>query len=278
MQLVLVAHRSSTSLKITDVGIIVGYNQRTLELSGITRINTEITAQFHRTAHAFGDIDKRTVTKHGTVQCCEEIVAVGHDGAEILAHQVAMLLDGIADGTEDDALLTEFFLKSGLHADRVHDGIHGSVAAQCQPLFQRNTQFVESLLQLRVNLSVPSWLLGHRVGIVADCLIVDGRHMHMSPSRFLLFLPVAERLQAELEHPLGFPFLSRDEPNDVLVQPLLNDFSMYIRGETELIFLFGYLTDVLVTCPACFTCGGSKFFILHSSLFSFTVSGRPLSR
>ena len=68
----------------------------------------------------------------------------------------------------------------------------------------------------------------------------------MPPRWLLQGLPIAERLQAEVQHPVGFPFLSRDEPNDILVQPFLDDFCMYIRGETELIFLFGYLTDKLV--------------------------------
>ena len=70
--------------------------------------------------------------------------------------------------------------------------------------------------------------------------------MHMSPSGLLQRLPVAESLQAEVEHPFGFTFLSRDEPNDILVQPFLYDFGMYIRREAELILLFSHLTDVII--------------------------------
>ena len=66
--------------------------------------------------------------------------------------------------------------------------------------------------------------------------------MHMAPLWLLLLFPVAERLQAELKHPLGLPFLSRDEPNDILVQPFLDYFSMYVGSETKLVFLFSYLT------------------------------------
>ena len=72
--------------------------------------------------------------------------------------------------------------------------------------------------------------------------------MDVPPLRLCLFLPVAEGLQTEVEHPLGLSLLSGDEPNDILVQPFLDDFSMDIRREAELIFLFGYLTDKLIAC------------------------------
>ena len=54
------------------------------------------------------------------------------------------------------------------------------------------------------------------------------------------------KIDPELEHPLGLPLLSRDEPNDVLVQPFLDNFSMYVRGETELVFLLRHLTYVFI--------------------------------
>ena len=64
----------------------------------------------------------------------------------------------------------------------------------------------------------------------------------MSPFGLRLFLPVTKRLQAELEHPLGLPLLGRDEPNDILIQPLFYDFCMYIRREAKLVFLFSDTT------------------------------------
>ena len=69
-----------------------------------------------------------------------------------------------ANTAEDDALLTEFLLEGSLHRHRVHDGIHGG-AAQSQTLLQRNTELIECLLQLRINLLVL-WLLGQRISIV----------------------------------------------------------------------------------------------------------------
>ena len=82
----------------------------------------------------------------------------------------------------------------------------------------------------------------------------------MSPCGLRLFLPKAESLEAELKHPFGFPLLGRDQSDDVLVQAFLDDFSMYIRREAELIFLFGYLTYIFV------------FILISQLLLSFTPS------
>ena len=138
MQLVLVAHRGGTALQVGDVGIVVGNDEGTLKLPCVAGIDAEIAAQFHRTAHAFGDVDERPVGEYGRVEGGKVVVAIGHDGAQVLAHQIAMLLDGITDGTEDDALLSQFFLKSGFDADRVHDGVDGSIATQGQAFLQGN--------------------------------------------------------------------------------------------------------------------------------------------
>ena len=75
-----------------------------------------------------------------------------------------MLFHCLADTAEDDTFLTEFLLEGSLHRHRVHDGIYGGTA-QSQTLLQRNTELVECLLQLRINLLVLR-LLYQRVGIV----------------------------------------------------------------------------------------------------------------
>lgn len=68
----------------------------------------------------------------------------------------------------------------------------------------------------------------------------------MSPCRLRLLFPIAESLQSELQHPFRLTFLGRDEPDDVLVESYRDYLRMYVRREAELIFLFGYLTDVLI--------------------------------
>lgn len=94
-----------------------------------------------------------------------------------------MLLYRLADGHEDDALLFQLLLESRLHGDRVHDGIHRHTA-QCETFLQRDSQFVECLHQLRVDVVHGlhlALLLCHRVGIVRDSLIVYLRKGDMRP-------------------------------------------------------------------------------------------------
>ena len=207
MQLVLVAHGCRASFQITHVRVVVGHDERALKLSGVAGVDAEVAAQFHGASDAFGDVDKRAVAEHSAVEGCKEVVAIGDHSAQVLSHQVGMLFDGLADRAEDDAFLAQLLLEGGLHRHRVHDGVDGGVATQRQTLLQGNAQLVEGLLQFGVYLSVARRFLGHRVGIIGNFLIVDRRHMHVSPLRLGLLFPVAERLQSELEHPLGLAFL-----------------------------------------------------------------------
>ena len=56
MKLVLVAHRSGAALHITQCRTFVSNDESTLELTGSLRIDTEITGEFHRAAHAFRNV------------------------------------------------------------------------------------------------------------------------------------------------------------------------------------------------------------------------------
>ena len=56
MKLVLVAHRSGAALHITQCRTFVSNDESTLKLTGSLRIDTEITGEFHRAAHAFRDV------------------------------------------------------------------------------------------------------------------------------------------------------------------------------------------------------------------------------
>ena len=128
MQLVLVAHGGRAALKVGDVRVVVGHDKGTLELPRVSGVDAEVAAQLHGTAHALGDVDERAVAEDCRVEGGIEVVAIGHDGAQVLAHQVGMLLDGIAYAAEDDAFLAQLFLEGGLHADRVHDGVDSGIA------------------------------------------------------------------------------------------------------------------------------------------------------
>ena len=164
MELVLITHWRCTSLQVRNVSIIIGDDQCTLKLTGVTGIDAEVTAQLHRAADAFRNINERAIAEYATVQGCIEVITIRNHGSQILSYQIRMLLHSLTNTAEDDALLTEFLLEGSLHRHRVHDGIHGG-AAQSQTLLQRNTELVECLLQLRINLLVLR-LLCQRVGIV----------------------------------------------------------------------------------------------------------------
>ena len=151
-----------------------------------------------------------------------------------------MFAYSLGDGTEDDTFLGEFLLEGSLDRHRVHDGID-SCTRQGKAILERNTQFVESLHEFGVNLLILAILrLCRRVGIVGNSLIVDGRQGDMSPRRLLPGLPVAICLKTEIEKPFGFSFLLGDEPYDILVKSLLDDFGMYVGSKTEFVFLLYY--------------------------------------
>ena len=118
-----------------------------------------------------------------------------------------MVLYGVAYRAEDDAFLGKVLREGGLHADGVHDGVYRH-AAQRKAFFERYAELVECLHQLGVYLLILVLLLGERVGVVRNRLIVDLGHVHVSPLRLLHRLPVAECLQTELEHPVGFALLA----------------------------------------------------------------------
>ena len=205
MQLVLVTHRSRTSLKIADVRAVIGDDERALELPCVSRVYSEIAAQLHRASHPLGYIDERAVAEYGRVKRGIEVVPVWHDCTKILPYQLGMFLDGLADAAEDYALLTQLLLECGLHRHRVHDGID-SGATQCEPFLKWYAELVERFLQFRVYLLVLGFA-GKGVGIIRYSLIVNVGHRQMSPCRLLQGFPVIESLKPELEHPFGFSLL-----------------------------------------------------------------------
>ena len=58
MELVLITHWRCTSLQVRNIGIIIGDDQCTLKLTGITGIDAEVTAQLHRAAYALRNINE----------------------------------------------------------------------------------------------------------------------------------------------------------------------------------------------------------------------------
>ena len=59
----------------------------------------------------------------------------------------------------------------------------------------------------------------------------------MTPLRLLLLFPVAESLQAELQHPFRLTFLRRNQSHHILVQSNGDHLGIDICCETKLVFL-----------------------------------------
>ena len=105
MELVFVAHRSGTSLQIADIAAVIAYDERALKLSCVAGVDAEISGEFHRATHAFGNVDERTIGENSTVEGGKEVVAIGHNRAEIFADEFGIFTNGLRDTAKDDAFL-----------------------------------------------------------------------------------------------------------------------------------------------------------------------------
>ncbi|MNZ52933.1 hypothetical protein D3C78_707970 [compost metagenome] len=97
VQLVAVAHGRRTPFDVTDVTAFVGHQNGTFELSGFFGVNTEIGRQLHWATHAFRDVDKCPVGGHGGIERGKEIIVTRHNGADVLFHQIRMIVDRFAE-------------------------------------------------------------------------------------------------------------------------------------------------------------------------------------
>ena len=194
MKLVLVAHRCRTPLEIAYVGVVIGNDERPFELSCPGRVDAEIGAKLHGTAHSLWYVDERAVGEHRRVQRSVEIVAVAYHRAEISPHQFGIVLHSLREGAENHAQFGEPFPVCGLHAHRVEHRIDRH-SRKTLLLLERDTQFVECLYQFRVHLVHALFqLLLSGCRIVADCLEVDGGYVEVRPAGRGECEPVAECL------------------------------------------------------------------------------------
>ena len=148
VQLVLVAHRRGAAFEVADVGALVGDDQRALELAGALGVDAEVGRQLHRAADALRHVDERAVAEHRRVERGVEVVGVRHDRADVLAHQLGMVLDRFRERAEDDAELTELLLEGGGDRDRVEHRVDGD-AGEHLLLLERDAQLVERLRGFR---------------------------------------------------------------------------------------------------------------------------------
>ena len=116
-------------------------------------------------------------------------------------------------------------------------------------LFERYAEFVEGLLQLRVDVVHGSPRLplgGLGGGIIDDILKIYLRDVEMGPGRQLHRLPMAEGGQPVLGHPFGLLLLAGYEPDDLFVQSARNGLRIYIGCKTVLVLLFRNIAYYLI--------------------------------
>ena len=246
VQLVFVAHGRGASFEVAHVAVVVGHDERALELARACGVDSEVCAELHGAAHAFGYVDERAVGEHGGVERGEKVVAVAYHRAEIAAHQVGIVFDGLAEGAEYDAFFGERLAVCGLDAHGVHHGVDGH-ARQGFLLLQGYAEAVEGVEYLRVHFVEAFGALGGAWrGVVADGLIVDGRDVEVCPLRHFEREPVAVGLEAEVEQPLGLVFEPGDGAHDVFAEPSLYAVCVDVADESVLVFALCGVADYVV--------------------------------
>lgn len=171
------------------------------------------------------------------------VVRIGHDGAEILLHQVRMRLHRLGDGAENDAVAFQLLAvgRGDGHAveDRVdRDFRRAFDTGQDFLLLQRDTQFFIGFQKLRVDLvqALRAVLLFRR-GVIVKVLIVDRRHVRFLPSGFRHVLPQAEGLQAPFQQPFRLFLLLGNQAHDVFVQAFRREVHLDFGGEAIAVLL-----------------------------------------
>ena len=89
--------------------------------------------------------------KTAAVQRRKEVVRVRHDRAQILLHQLRMLLHGLGKRAEDNSQLRQLLLESRRNRDAVEDRIHRHAGQQLL-LAQRDAQLLVGAQNLRIEL------------------------------------------------------------------------------------------------------------------------------
>ena len=188
-------------------------------------VDAEIGRELHRAAHAFRHVDERAVGEHRRVERGEEVVGDRHHSAEILLHQIGVLLQRFRDRAEDHARLGQFRLEGGRHRYRVEHRVDGDARAravfaldaeQRLALTQRDAELVVGLEDFRIDLveRLGAGLLLRR-GEIIQVLIVDRGVGDPGPGRLPHGQPAAIGVEPPGQHPRRLVLLLRDEADDV---------------------------------------------------------------
>ena len=245
VQLVLVAHWRGAAFQVGHVGLVLAHDQGALELTGVAGVDAEVGAQLHRAAHAFGNEHEAAIGEHRRVERGEIVVTHRHHGAQVLADQLRVLLDGLGHRAEDDALLGQFLAEGGTDGHRVEHRVHRH-AGQLGALVQRHAQLVVGVQQFLRHVIQRGVLRALRRGVIAERLQVDRGDLQLGPVRHRHGQEVAVGVQAPLRHPLRLFLLGRQGTDGVLVQARRQGVRFDLGDEAGRILATELLVDLAV--------------------------------
>ena len=236
VQLVLIALRRGAAFQVAHVAALVGDDQGALELAGVGLVDAEVGGQLHGAAYALGDVNKGAVGEYRRVEAGEEVVALGHHGAQVLLDQFRVLVHRLGDRAEDHARLRQLGLEGGAHGDRVEHRVHGHPGEHFL-LVQRDTQLLVGVQQFRVHLVQALRPVLHALGrgVVGDGVQVHRRVGDVGPVGLGHLQPVAIGVQTPLQQPFRFAFLGGNDADHVLVQARRQGVGLHQGGETRLV-------------------------------------------
>ena len=194
------------------------------------RVDAEIRLQRNVDLHPRGYVDEASAAPNRAVERRELVVAVRDDRAEILAHDVRVLAQAGIHVEKDHALALKVLADAVIHDFGVVLGAH---AGQELALGFGNAQAVERVLDVVRNVFPVARLTILRPDVVVDVVEVDARQIG-APGRHRLALELLQRLQPELEHPLGLVLLSGDLAHHVGAQAprrLVDRFDVVVEPE-----------------------------------------------
>src|SRR5215203_1945025 len=208
--------RGCTALDVVDVGILVGDDERPLELAHVLRVDAEVRLKRDIHADARRDVHERAARPYGRVQRRKLVVVRRDDGPEVLAHDVLVLAQARVHIQEDDALLFKLLLQG------VVDDL-GLVlcpdTGQALPLGLRDAEFLEGVLYVVGHIVPGAPLVLHGPDVVVDVVEVHLGEV-AAPGRGRLLEERLQRLQPELQHPLRLVLMLGDHGYDLQVYPL----------------------------------------------------------
>ena len=213
----LLIHRRGAALDVVDLTVGLRHDERPLELPHPLRVDPEVGLEWHGDLDALRDVDERPVAPNRAVEGRELVVVRGDDSPDVLLDELRIVLDRVADASEDDALRLQILLEAVVDLLALVDGAH---AGEELPLGLGDAQLLEGVANLRGDVLPFLRRLFRGLRVVVKVLELYRREVD-SPGGDGLLVEVLERLEPELLHPDGLVPQPRDLLDDVLVDALV---------------------------------------------------------